>query len=82
MVAVQNLKGEIIPLILVTIFPHVHLQVVYYSCVKFHKNSISSLVGVEFTMYMYVHVPPFRESISGIISPADVHEGIWLLSKI
>jgi hypothetical protein len=45
MVAVQNLKGEIIA----------HLQVVYYNCVKFHKNSIGSLVGVAFTRYM----PPF-----------------------
>jgi hypothetical protein len=40
---------------------------VYYNCVKFHKNSISSLVGVALTRYM--PPPPFRESISGIISP-------------
>jgi hypothetical protein len=26
--------------------------VVYYNCVKFHKNSISSLVGVAHTRYM------------------------------
>jgi hypothetical protein len=38
---------------------------VYYSCVKFHKNSTSSVVGVALTRYM----PPFRESISLIISP-------------
>jgi hypothetical protein len=38
----QNLKGEIIQLIL-------------SNCVKFHKNSISSLVGVALTRYM----PPF-----------------------
>jgi hypothetical protein len=25
---------------------------VYYNCVKFHKNSISSLVGVALTRYM------------------------------
>jgi hypothetical protein len=31
---------------------HAHLQVVYYNCVKFHKNSISSLVGVALTRYM------------------------------
>jgi hypothetical protein len=31
---------------------HAHLQVVYYNCVKFHKNSISSLGGVAFTRYM------------------------------
>jgi hypothetical protein len=39
---------------------------VYYNCVKFHQNSISSLVGVALTRYM---PPPFRESISWIISP-------------
>jgi hypothetical protein len=44
---------------------HAHLQVVYYNCVKFHKNSISSLVGVSPTRYM----PPFRQRISWIISP-------------
>jgi hypothetical protein len=27
------------------VFLHAHLQVVYYNCVKFHKNSICSLVG-------------------------------------
>ena len=49
------------------VFLHAHLQVVYYNCVKFHKNSISSLVEVALTRYM----PPrlFRESISWIISP-------------
>ena len=39
----------------------------YYNCVKFHKNSISSLVGVALTRYM--PPPPFHESISWIISP-------------
>jgi hypothetical protein len=39
-----------------TIFLHAHLQVVYYNCVKFHKNSICSLVGVALTRYM---PPPF-----------------------
>jgi hypothetical protein len=29
----------------VTIFLHAHLQVVYYKCVKFHKNPISGLGG-------------------------------------
>ena len=48
-----------------TVFLHAHLQVVYYNCVKFHKNSISSLVGVALTRYMPPH---FRESISWIIS--------------
>ena len=49
-----------------TVFLHVHLQVVYYNCVKFHKKSISSLVVVALTRYT---TPPFRESISWIISP-------------
>jgi hypothetical protein len=35
-----------------TIFLHAHLQVVYYKCVKFHKNPISSLEGVALTRYM------------------------------
>jgi hypothetical protein len=30
-----------------TIFLHAHLQVVYYICVKFHKNPISRLRGVR-----------------------------------
>ena len=55
-------QGDINP-----VFLHAHLQVVYYNCVKFHKNSISSLVGVALTRYM--PTPPFRESISWIISP-------------
>jgi hypothetical protein len=49
-----------------TVFLHAHLQVVYYNCVKFHKNSISSLVGVALTRYMLL---PFCESISWINSP-------------
>ena len=35
-----------------TIFLHAHLQVVYYKCVKFRKNPISSLGGVALTRYM------------------------------
>jgi hypothetical protein len=31
---------------------HAHLQVVYYKCVKFHKNPISGLGGVALTRYM------------------------------
>ena len=34
------------------IFLHAHLQVVYYNCVKFHKNPISCLGGVALTRYM------------------------------
>jgi hypothetical protein len=49
-----------------TIFFHAHLQVVFYKCVKFHKKPISRLGGVALTRYMS---PPFRESISWIISP-------------
>jgi hypothetical protein len=35
-----------------TIFLHAHLHVVYYKCVKFHKNPISRLGGVTLTRYM------------------------------
>jgi hypothetical protein len=35
-----------------TIFLHAHLQVMYYKCVKFHKNPISGLGGVALTRYM------------------------------
>ena len=35
-----------------TIFLHAHLQVVYYKCVKFHKNPKSRLGGVALTRYM------------------------------
>ena len=35
-----------------TIFRHAHLQLVYYKCVKFHKNPISRLGGVALTRYM------------------------------
>jgi uncharacterized RmlC-like cupin family protein len=37
---------------------------VYYNCLKFHKNSISSLVGVALTRYMdgrtgrFLYIPP------------------------
>jgi hypothetical protein len=42
---------------------------VYYNCVKFHKNSISSLVGVALTRYMppllfvkvYLELSPLKE---------------------
>jgi hypothetical protein len=51
-----------------TIFLHAHLQVVYYNCVKFHKTPISRLLFRRSCAYK-VHDPPFRESISWIISP-------------
>jgi hypothetical protein len=34
-----------------TIFLHAHLQVVYYKCVKFHKNPMSGLGGVALIRY-------------------------------
>ena len=56
-----------------TIFLHAHLQVVYYKCVKFHKNPISRLGGVALTRYMPPPPPPpFRESTSWIISPFKI----------
>jgi hypothetical protein len=61
MVAVQHLKGEIIQLklsrkgggmYLVSATPTKLLIEFFYNCVKFHKNSISSLEGVALTRYM------------------------------
>jgi hypothetical protein len=49
----------------------------HLNCVKFHKNSISSLVGVALTMYL--PPPPFRESISWIISPFKFWRGTIFL---
>jgi hypothetical protein len=73
-------------------------KVVYYKCVKFHKNPISGLGGVALTRYMDgrtdrlipIYPPNF---VCGLLDfyetlhicstlPADMHEGIWLLSKI
>ena len=34
-----------------TILLHAHLLVVYYKCVKYHKNPISRLGGVALTRY-------------------------------
>ena len=34
------------------VFLHAHLQVVYYICLKLHKNPISRLGGVAVTRYM------------------------------
>jgi hypothetical protein len=47
-----------------TIFLHAHLQVVYYNCVKFHKNSISRLVGVALTRYMNYQQKVFRSEFN------------------
>jgi hypothetical protein len=47
-----------------TIFLHAHLRVVYYKCLKFHKNPISGLGGVALTRYMdgqtgwFLYTPP------------------------
>jgi hypothetical protein len=44
MVPVKNLEGDVsitIPDWTATIFLHADLQVVYYNCVKFHKNPIN-----------------------------------------
>jgi hypothetical protein len=50
---------------------------VYYNCVKFHKNSISSLVGVALTRYMpplqvvYYNCAKFhKNSISSLVGVA------------
>ena len=54
-------------------FLHAHLQVVYYKCVKFHKNPISRLGGVALTRYMdrrtdgqgdsYIPPPPKKKHL-------------------
>jgi hypothetical protein len=48
-----------------TVFLHAHLQVVYYNCVKFHKNSISCLVGVALKRY----IPPLFVKVYVELSP-------------
>jgi hypothetical protein len=60
---------------LIPIFLHAHLQVVYYKCVKFHKNPISRLGRVALTRYT---TPPFRERISRSINPSTY---LLLLSR-
>jgi hypothetical protein len=49
-----------------TVFLQAHLQVVYYNYVKFHKNSIRSLIGVALTRYM---PPPFFVKVPVELSP-------------
>ena len=52
-----------------------NLQVVYYKCVKFHKNPISRLGGVAFTRYMVgqtdgqgdSYIPPQTLFVGGIM---------------
>jgi hypothetical protein len=52
-----------------TIFLHTHLQVVYYKCVKFHKNPMSRLGGVALTRYMdartgrFLYTPPPKKTL-------------------
>jgi hypothetical protein len=65
---------------------------VHYNCAKFHKTPISRLGGVALTRYtnplfvkVYVELSPllnFGQQPYSFALPADVHEGIWLLSKI
>ena len=54
-----------------TIFLPAHLQVVYYKCVKFHKNPISRLGGVALARYMDrqgdSYIPPQTLFAGGII---------------
>jgi hypothetical protein len=40
---------------------------VYYNCVKFHKKSISSLVGVELTRYNMVAVQHLKGEMIQLI---------------
>ena len=51
-----------------TIFLHAHLQVLYYICVKFHKNPISRLGGVaDGQGDSYIPPPPQTLFARGII---------------
>jgi hypothetical protein len=50
-----------------TIFLHAHLQVLYYSCVKFHKTPISRLGGVALTRYTI----PLFVKVSVELSPLN-----------
>jgi hypothetical protein len=65
-----------------TIFLHAHLQVVYYNCVQSHKTPISRLGGVTLTRYTTPLFVKVKVEYSCSTQPADVHEGILLLSKI
>jgi hypothetical protein len=71
-----------------TIFLHAHLQAVYYNCVKFHLNPMGCLGGVALSSPSLhtEHISEYKldylpfEILDTL--PADVHEGIWFLSKI
>ena len=63
-----------------TIFLHAHLQVVYYKCVKFHKNPMSRLGGFALTRYMDGRT----DRVIPIYPPNFVCGGIknsWIWSK-
>jgi NAD(P)-dependent dehydrogenase (short-subunit alcohol dehydrogenase family) len=49
---IQNTSLDVDIKLMTAIFLHAHLQVVYFKCVKFHKNPISGLGGVALTRYM------------------------------
>ena len=74
-----------------TIFLHAHLQVVYYKCVKFHKNPISCLGGVALTRYMDgwtdgqgdSYIPPQTLFAGGIIKAHGCYLSFyWIKNKI
>jgi hypothetical protein len=50
------LVSETTTKLLITIFLHAHLQVVYYKCAKFHINPKSGLGGVALTRYHYLNL--------------------------
>jgi hypothetical protein len=72
-------QGDNIP-----VFLHAHLQVVYYNYVKFHKNSISSLVGVALTRYiplLFVCLMVFNATFNNISVTCILWWSVLLLEE-
>jgi hypothetical protein len=62
------------------IFLHAHLQVVYYKCVKFHKNPINRLGGAALTRYMDRRTNGWTDRVIPIYPPNFVCGGYNNLS--
>ena len=72
-----------------TILLHAHLQVVYYKCVKFHKNPISRLGGVALTRYIdgrrgwFLYTPPPANNYPHILCVIVLHNSMhWNASDL
>jgi hypothetical protein len=65
-----------------TIFLHAHLQVVYYNCVKFHKNSISRFRLLNCSNICFQnqnHYTPRKQSL-GVYRDHPVRPFMYLVS--